>query len=147
MLFRSPFAPALARFRHRSVLGKVATVAVFCALAWCGGGKNAGGRGGDGSRGDAETRRAGGAGFGSTVTTAYEQKLVPPNPVNPVNPVKNNHCAPVPLCELYLLAADSASPEPLRRAAHFTLQGSDPLDPRDFDMPEIRACGLRGDCV
>ena len=45
------------------------------------------------------------------------------------------------------LAADSASPEPLRRAANFALQGSDPLDPRDFDMPEIRACGLRGDCV
>ena len=37
--------PAQERFRRRSVLGKVATVAVFCALAWCGGGKNDGDRG------------------------------------------------------------------------------------------------------
>ena len=52
-------------------------------------------------------------------------ELVSPNPVNPVNPVKNNHCAPVPLCELYLIAADHASPEPLCRAANFALRAID----------------------
>ena len=34
-------------FRRRSVLGKVATVAVFCALVWRGGAKNDGDRGWD----------------------------------------------------------------------------------------------------
>ena len=92
--------PALERFRSRSVLGKVATIAMFCALVWRGGAKNDGDRGGDGSRGDAETRRAGGSSFSSTAD-ADAINCVPPNPVNPVNPVKNNLRDSAPPREIY----------------------------------------------
>ena len=92
--------PSLDRFRRRSVLGKIATVVVFCALVWRGGAKNDGDRGGDGSRGDAETRRAGGSSFSSTAD-ADAINCVPPNPVNPVNPVKNNLRDSAPPREIY----------------------------------------------
>ena len=64
-----PFAPALAQFRRLQPVGKVAAICVFCALVWRGGAKNDGDRGGDGSRGDAEARRAGGAPGGSSFSS------------------------------------------------------------------------------
>ena len=73
-----PFAPALAQFRRLQPVGKVAAICVFCALVWRGGAKNDGDRGGDGSRGDAEARRAGGASFSSTAG-ADAMNCVPPD--------------------------------------------------------------------